>query len=216
MGDGVANGSVIDFGALDGVHFARFVVARRGDRPRGEPLPASLLFLSDLDVSARAPSRQLVDTAGEGIDRLFGHCEGYPRQASGRATSGSTTCAATVCRRQACYVNTVGRTRRQIRQEAELRDAIEEFLDGADGLQRPRSGRGPARACGSTSRPTARSAWALEPPAGLDLGFRLRELVHLVGVPLLVLAAPAAPAPRRAGLPRPAPHARAAGHGRRT
>ena len=31
MGDGVANGSVLDFGALDGVHFAR-LCWRRGRR----------------------------------------------------------------------------------------------------------------------------------------------------------------------------------------
>lgn len=29
MGDGVANGSVIDFGALSGVHFARLIVVDR-------------------------------------------------------------------------------------------------------------------------------------------------------------------------------------------
>ena len=29
MGDGVANGSVLDFGALDGVHFARLIDGAR-------------------------------------------------------------------------------------------------------------------------------------------------------------------------------------------
>ncbi len=78
MGDGVANGSVVDLGALDGVHFARFVVLDEATDLRGEPLPASLLYLSDLDVSREHHLGQLVDQSGEGLDLLFGHCEGYP------------------------------------------------------------------------------------------------------------------------------------------
>ena len=36
---------------------------------------------------------------------------------------------------QAFYVNTIGRSTRQIRQEAELRDRLEAFLDSADDLR---------------------------------------------------------------------------------
>ena len=57
MGDGVANGSVVDLGDLDGVHFARFVVLDEATDLRGEPLPASLLYMSDFDVPASAISR---------------------------------------------------------------------------------------------------------------------------------------------------------------
>ena len=40
MGNGVANGSVIDFGALNGVHFARFVLVGEATDLRGRRLPA--------------------------------------------------------------------------------------------------------------------------------------------------------------------------------
>ena len=95
MGDGVANGSVIDFGALDGVHFARLMMVPADTDHAGARLPASLILLSDFDVSADAHLEQLVETAGAGIDRVFGHCEGYPAGGAARATSGSTTSAAT-------------------------------------------------------------------------------------------------------------------------
>lgn len=73
MGDGVANGSLIDFGALSGVHFARLFVIDEDAEAR---LPAHLFLLADLDVSADTHLTELVDTAGEGIDRIFVHCEG--------------------------------------------------------------------------------------------------------------------------------------------
>ena len=54
MGDGVANRSVIDFGALAGVHFARLMMAPADTDPSGARLPASVILLSDFDVTVDA------------------------------------------------------------------------------------------------------------------------------------------------------------------
>src|SRR4051812_50130706 len=84
MGDGVSNGSVVDFGALSGVHFARlFVIAAETDEA-GAPLPPHLFLLVDADVSKGRILRELVDTAGDGVDALFGHCVDYPVGAPSR------------------------------------------------------------------------------------------------------------------------------------
>jgi hypothetical protein len=197
MGDGVANGSVVDLAALDGVHFARFVLLEETTDLRGEPLPASLLYMCDLDVSRERHLGQLVDLSGEGLDRLFGHCEGYPEGRQLTREGRLDYLQRHRVKEQAFYVNTVGRTRHQVREEAELRDRLEGFLDGAADLQRqdPAEIRRAVRAHVAADRSLSR---ALSPPAGLDLGFRLRELGHLVGVallalvllPLLLLAAP--------------------------
>jgi hypothetical protein len=186
MGDGVANGSVVDLGALDGVHFARFIVLDEAADLRGEKLPAALLYLSDLDVSRKRHLGQLVDLAGEGLDRLFGHCEGYPEGRRRTREARLDYLRRHRVREQAFYVNTVGRTRRQVREEAELRERIEDFLDGQEDLrgQDPSAVRRAVRKHVEGDRTLSR---ALEPPAGLDLGFRLRELGHLVGVALLTL-----------------------------
>ena len=186
MGDGVANGSVVDLGALDGVHFARFIVLEETTDLRGEPLPASLLYMCDLDVSRERHLGQLVDLPGEGLDRLFAHCEGYPEGRQLTRGGRLDYLRRHRVKEQAFYVNTVGRTRHQVREEAELRDRVEDFLDGAAGLQRqdPAEIRRAVRAHVEADRSLSR---ALSPPAGLDLGFRLRELGHLVGVALLVL-----------------------------
>src|SRR5688572_17502951 len=119
MGDGVANGSVIDFGGFQGVHFARVILVDEDRDHSGAPLPANLILLSDLDVSAETHLAELVDTAGEGVDSVFGHCEGYP---AGEPTRRDRLeyLRSHVVKEAARYVNTTGRTARQIRQEAEL------------------------------------------------------------------------------------------------
>ena len=116
MGDGVANTSVVDFGALDGVHFARFVVLDEAADLEGRPLPAALLYMSDLDVARERHLGQLVDAAGEGLDRLFEHCDGYPEGALRTPERRLAYLRDHRVKEQAFYVNTVGRTSRQIRE----------------------------------------------------------------------------------------------------
>ena len=172
MGNGVANGSVLDFGALTGVHFARLaVVEEDGD------LPAHLILLSDLDVS---PAKHLGELAQqEGIDRVFAHCEGYtPGDRLGYLRRHTVKEAAT-------YVNTTGRTVNQIRQEAKLRDAIQDFLDQSDWSNRDPSE--VRRAVREHVRGDPALAWALEEAERPGRLARLREKLHLVAIPLLLL-----------------------------
>ena len=186
MGDGVANGSVIDFGALEGVHFARLMMAPADSDHSGVRLPASVILLSDFDVTVDAHLEQLVETAGPGIDQVFGRCEGYPE---GEPTGHDRLdyLRRHVVREAARYVNTTGRTVRQIRQESALRDAIEGALDDPG---RSWDGRDPGdvrRAVRELVAQDPELAWALEPAERPSLAARAREKVHLVAVPLLSL-----------------------------
>jgi hypothetical protein len=187
MGDGVANGTVVDFGALSGVHFARLVVVDADTDEAGAPLPAHLVLLSDIDVPAERHLAELVETAGDGLDRVFGHCEGYPAGGERTARDRLDYLRRHVVKEQARYVNTTGRTAQQIRQEAELRDTIQAFLDGPD---RDWSGR-EAGAVGRAVREfVARDpalAWARRPAERPGLAARLREWAHLVAVPIVLL-----------------------------
>ena len=209
MGDGVANGSVIDFRALTGVHYARIVLLEETLDLEGDPLPAQIVLMSDLDVSPRRHLRQLVEAAGDGLDRLFGHCEGYtPGDRLGYLRRH-------VVSEQARYVNTIGRTVQQITQEAQLREAIQRFLDeSGDDWSRIEPGVVRARVRELVERDPVLE-WArrrAEKPGGLA---RLWETVHMVAIPLLLLpllplALLAAPvyliALRRKEKTDPAPH----------
>src|SRR3990170_2585247 len=148
MGDGVANGSVLDFGSLTGVHFARFAVVEED-----EGLPAHLILMTDFDVSRAQHLGELSER--DGIDRLFGHCEGY----SGADRLGFLRRHAV--KDAATYVNTRGRTLAQIKQEARLHEAIDDFLDEGDW-----QGRDPDEVRRAVRDHVARDpelAWALEP-----------------------------------------------------
>jgi hypothetical protein len=182
MGDGVANGSLIDFGALSGVHFARLMVIDADAEAR---LPAHLFLLADLDVSANTHLAELVDTAGEGLDRIFAHCEGYPTGGAASRDERLDYLRRHVVKEGARYVNTTGRTARQIRQEAELRDAIAQFLDEGDWAGRDASEVRRGVREHLERRPDL--AWALQPAERPGLSARLREKGHLFAIPLLVL-----------------------------
>ena len=186
MGDGVANGSIIDFGALTGVHFARLILVDEDRDHSGASLPASLILLTDLDVSVETHLAELVDSAGAGIDRVFGHCEGYP---AGEATRSDrlSFLRGHVVKEAATYVNTTGRTAQQIRREAELRDAIGDFLDRSD---HDPSGGDAAEVRRAVRELVGREpslAWAGKPSERPGLIARLRELAHAVALPLLLL-----------------------------
>jgi len=78
MGDGLANGSVVDLAALPDLHFARFVLLEETRDLRDRPIPALLLYMSDVDVSRDRHLADLVDAGSDGLDQLYGHCKGYP------------------------------------------------------------------------------------------------------------------------------------------
>ncbi|HEV2901943.1 MAG TPA: hypothetical protein VGW30_01650 [Gaiellaceae bacterium] len=187
MGNGVANGEVIDFGSLSGLHFARIVVVPADTDHRGRPLPANIVYLADLDVSPEEHLAELVRTAGDGVDRVFGHCEGYPGGTPGERER-LDWLRSRVAREPATYVNTRGRTQQQISQEAGLREAVSDFLDRRPDLRdrQPRAVRDAIRKFVGRE-PGLR--WALEPADRPGLGARIREWAHLAWVGLLVLVA---------------------------
>jgi hypothetical protein len=198
MGDGVANGSVVDFAALPGVHFARFVLLEETRDLEGAPLPASLVYMSDLDVSRARHIEDLVDTAPEGIDRLFAHCEGYPDESGRNRETRLAYLRSHVVKEQAYYVNTIGRDVRRVRGDAKIRDALQGFLDGQPAEWRTGD---PARARRDVQQFVEREESlrsARRRDRGLGIAFWLKQLVHLAGgivlalclLPFLIVAAP--------------------------
>jgi hypothetical protein len=192
-----AGNSLVPFGRLPGTHFGRLLILDESKDLRGAPLAPLLMLMADVDGSADTYLQRLVEVSGGGLDRVFGACEGYP--------SGTPTAAerlqflrAHQGRVGAFYANTVGRTVEQIQQEAQLRDALQGFLD------RRRSslvGRDALAVRNEIRRFIQREPalqWARRPVPKPGLLSRLRELAHLLAVtlpllPLIPLALLAAP-----------------------
>jgi hypothetical protein len=124
------NNTLVPFARFDRLHVARFVILHdetvddlRLYGAMFENPPVWLVFLGDCDGPAETMLAEFAALAGAGLAQIFGHCEGFGRDRDllawmqGRSTTPATQ-----------YVNWVGRTVRQIREEAALHAALRERL----------------------------------------------------------------------------------------
>jgi hypothetical protein len=182
--------TLVPFGRLERLHFARFVLlddATLDDItaygvPRGE-FGVSLAFLADFDGPAKAFLDELLGLASQGLRRLFAHCEAFDPAGNLRSWMKQRE-----CRASATYVNWRGRTVRQIREEAALRELLVAYLreNPATMTADARSLRGALVTFAGREQLAGRLT--LTPPAPTPLGWQVRNLLHAIVVPLVGLA----------------------------
>jgi hypothetical protein len=177
--------ALFPFARFEQLHMARFVILKDetlADRPPEDPLPNApvrLAFLGDCDGAAEAMLAQFVAQAGDGLRQIFSCCEGFStgidlllwmrRHSLKPATQ---------------YVNWVGRTVQQIREEVVLRHALHSYLvrhPAAFDGQRPGKIRDWLITIHQVEGP------ALTPPEWTPVGWCVRHLLNLVGVPVALL-----------------------------
>jgi hypothetical protein len=185
-----AGGRAIPFERLETTHFARLFVLDDvdGGPDGGSPIPASLVYMSDVDAPVWRHLAALVGIGGARVGDVFAHCEGWP-SASASNWARVAWLRARRVRADIVYVNTVGRSVAQVHGERRLRQAIEDFLDAKQDEWR---GGDPVQIHAAVrrfvaGRPDLR--WALKPARGPGLAFRVRSTLHKVGGLLLVLLA---------------------------
>ena len=127
-GQDAANNSLVPFGKLPNVHFARFFILEAARDLDGRPLTPRLVFLANIDGPTEAFVMLLCGMLGEGLDTIYQHCQDYPGRAGLLDFMREHTLPVA-----AQYVNTIGRTVQQIHQEAALREAIQQFLNRTNG-----------------------------------------------------------------------------------
>jgi hypothetical protein len=160
------------FAGMPGVHFARVFVLP-GDAELD--VPCTLVYLAEVD----APLRRHLDEVMEHdqLTSLFTHCADFPERGvrADRVRWARQHRVAPA----AWYVHRVGRSAQQVRDEARLRAAIVDFLDGHD-----QSGWDPREvhhAVQEFVRGRPDLAWALTPAAPPGPLFRAREALHALG-----------------------------------
>jgi hypothetical protein len=126
--------ALVPFGDFDTVHYARFVILKDETLEDfvelGEPVPQypiRLAFFGDVDGPGDDFLASLArhQTAAAGLRRIFEHCEDFAAD-----TDLLTWMRRYSQRPAAAYVNWIGRTVRQVRQEAKLRGAlVDELID---------------------------------------------------------------------------------------
>jgi hypothetical protein len=182
--DGLLRGegaALLPFDRLAGVHFARLLIV-----DDGEPEPGLLLTM-DVDAPMERRLEDLVDVGGEGLDRVFCHCEGYPPPDSQVPAARLTYLRRHLVGVTVFYAHVVGRSLEQVRQEARLRDAIEDHLDGTGAEWSGRGAREVREAIRSFLEGDPSLRWALAAPPPPEPSFQWRERVHMVLVPLVLV-----------------------------
>jgi len=122
--------ALLPFGEFERLHFARFALLpdttmgdlEAFDLPRPH-VPMYLCFLGECDGTADDQLAEFVQRAGEGLRRLFSHCETFGTGANLLGWLKSHSVPPT-----AGYVNRIGRTVRQIHENRALRHMLSSHL----------------------------------------------------------------------------------------
>jgi hypothetical protein len=177
----------LPFQDIDTLHFARLVIleddTREDPLAYGERLAApgkSLALLCDFDGSAEAFLRILAAKAGTGLVKVFSCCENGPSEANLVSWLHQHQ-----ARASAAYVNWVGRTVVQVREEESLFQALQTHLDGFRGEGSPRQIWEGLRRFVDSELVAGRIR--LSPEAQTPWEWRLKSVLHGIAVPLLLL-----------------------------
>ncbi len=182
--------ALVPFGQLPSIHFARIVILQDETLdditayglPRVE-YPIYLAFQADFDGDVETFLADLVRVAENGLRRIFSYCEGFNRDADLRSWMRAHNAAPATA-----YVNWVGRTSKQVGEEAKLHDALVSYArQNAAALAAMKPSQAHA-ALQSFVRDEQRDGrLSLTPEAPTPLGWQLRNLANLLGVPLVLL-----------------------------
>jgi hypothetical protein len=180
--------ALVPFSQLDEVHFARLVIlddptagdVRAFNLPQPN-YPIYLAFFCDFDGELDAFLTKLVNCASTGLTQIFEHCEGFSQNDLRAWMKQHHHEPAT------SYVNWVGRTMLQVREEATLRLAIRAWLDADDSRTKlpPRQLHGELHAYVASEQRVGRLR--LTPAPETPLGWEIRNIAHLICVPVLLL-----------------------------
>jgi hypothetical protein len=183
--------ALVPFGQFDRLHVARFAILEAetgadvgvyGITPTA--FAASLALLGDCDGPADTFLRELTDGAGPGLRRIFAHVQGFAADTDLLPWMQQHSHAPA-----ATYVNWIGRTVAHIREDAALREALVVHLRQVEPQLR---GQPSLAICKHLvefvdgERKAGRLA--LTPEAATPVAWQLRNALHLIGVPLVLLA----------------------------
>lgn len=187
-----AGNPLIPFAQLDTLHFARFVILddRTIDEIRAYGIPAGtyplyLAFLGDIDGEVDAFFHDLVRLAANGLRSIFSCCAGFSAETDLVKWMKQRNAPAS-----AAYVNWRGRTVRCIHEEAALKQALDTYVKAnAPALTGvpARQIQAQLRQFINAEKSSGRLTLSKERPT--PIGWRLKDQLHLIGVPLLGLLA---------------------------
>ncbi|WP_394754855.1 hypothetical protein [Crenothrix sp.] len=183
---------LVAFGRFERLHFARFVIieSKIGDeikafgvKPR--PWQPALAFLGDCDGDRDSFLAELAAQAEPGLTKLFSFCVGFPDANSEGLLAWMKSHHIEPKTR---YVNWIGRTVKQIHEEAALHQSLSAYLqDIADKVGRENTHELRQELLAHVELEKHAGRLKLTPPEPTPLVWGLRNLAHKIGVPLFLL-----------------------------
>mgnify|MGYP003674035258 CR=1 FL=1 len=183
--------NLVPFGRFDCLHFARFVIIEAitaqeikefGEKPR--PWRPTLAFLGDLDGDRDSFLAELAEHAGPGLKKIFSYCEGFSEENYNLLEWMKENNISP----KANYINWIGRTVKQVHEEAALHKSLSTYLQeivGEVGRENIRLLR--QKLLSHVEMEKHKDKLALTPPEPTSTEWEIRNLMHKIGVPLLLL-----------------------------
>jgi hypothetical protein len=189
-GHAKADDQGLPFAAFDVIHYARLLVVDDQTldditvhgRPRVDHRP-SLAFAGEIDGELDPFFADVAVRARAGLTAIFSCCDGFTPggDLAGWLKRHHVPAAAS-------YVNWLGRTVRQVREEAALFAAVQRHLrEQPPALRDQPAGRVHARLRALVQDDVRAGRLTLSPDPPTPLGWTVRKWAHLLGVPLLLL-----------------------------
>ena len=188
-GDADPGNPLFPFGQFPRLHFSRFVIL--DDRTSGDlaayglPLPfypSSLAFLGDFDGPHPTILEEFAQHASIGLTRIFTHCD-----STITADKLLEWMLAHSLKPSAVYINQVGRTMRSVREESALYDALQSYITAHDSLYSRSASEIFTELKSFVAREKNEGRLTLTPEVSTPLLWSVANLLHLIGVPLLLL-----------------------------
>jgi hypothetical protein len=180
--------ALVPFGRFERLHFARFALlndATVGDLeafglPRPVVPPLYLGFIGECDGEAHAQLAEFVRYSGRGLRQIFSHCVGFD--------AASTDVLAWMKAHDlpvgANYVNRIGRTVQQVREESALQQLLASAAPRGVELDAQAAWR---QLVAHVKAERMAGRLHLTPPEPTPRIWQIRNLLHLIGVPLVGL-----------------------------
>jgi hypothetical protein len=183
--------NLVPFGRFDRLHVARFVIleAKTADEIKAfglAPYPwrPALAFLGDCDGDGDSFLAELAAQAGHGLKQIFSFCEGFSEE-NGDLLNWMRKHK---LRPQVNYVNWIGRTVKQVREEAALHQSLSMYLqEVVDVVDRDDTRALRQKLLSHVEMEKHAGRLTLTPPGPTPIGWKIRDTLHLIGIPLILL-----------------------------
>jgi len=183
--------AVLPFGQFERLHFARLAVLddpTLGDiEAHGIPrpnVPVYLAFAGSCDGSADECLAELARRADTGLRLIFTHCDGFDGQGDLLAWMRARQCPIA-----ANYINWVGRTVRQVKEESALRRALAAQVPRVPLASAADAQRRWQELVDFVNLEVSAGRLALTTPDPTPLAWQTAKLVHLIAIPIVGLVA---------------------------